>query len=136
MGIKQQYANISKLGKITTPYLGSTKDEPSHPGIDIANKNGTPIIANIKGKVIGISKDVKDFGNSLIVKDSKGNIHRYSHLKEIFMGKGGKFDKGTQIASMGDTGNSYSPTGGDASHVDYRVFDKKGKSINPIKFFK
>ena len=134
--IKKKYANIAKLGKITTPYLGSTKTEKIHEGTDIANKNGTPITSTTNGRVIGISKDVNDFGNSIMIKDPKGNIHRYSHLKDIFVGKGGPVKKGTHIAAMGDTGNSYSPSGGDASHVDYRTFDKNGKNINPTKFFK
>jgi len=134
--LKKKYSNIARLGKITTPYMGSTKDEPKHPGIDVANANGTPIKSTTAGRVIGVSSSPVDFGNSLMVKDTKGNVHRYSHLKEMFVKKGDKITKGTHIANMGDTGNSYSPTGGDSSHLDYRAVGKGGKPINPVKFFK
>jgi len=137
--ISDKFKNINKIvsnGNVTTPYGGQTKDEKFHPGLDIAQKNGTPIKSNIKGKVIGLSNSQRDFGKSLIIKDSKGNIHRYSHLKDVFVGKGTPIQKDTHIANMGDSGNSYSPTGGDSSHLDYRVYGKGGKSINPTKFLK
>ena len=136
VNIKKQYSNIAKLGKITTPYMGSTKDEPVHPGVDIANKNGTPIVSNTKGVVTESSSSPVDFGNSIVIKDAQGNEHRYSHLKDKFFGKGGRVNKGDHIGNMGATGNSYSPSGGDPSHLDYRVTDKQGKPVNPIKFFK
>lgn len=134
--IKKAYSNIAKLGKITTPYGGSTRSEKDHLGIDIANKNGTPIKSNTNGRVVGVSKNAYDFGNSLMIKDNKGNIHRYSHLKDMFVKKGDPVVKGAHIANMGDTGNSYSPSGGDSSHLDYRTTNSKGKNINPTKFFK
>ena len=134
--LKQKYSNIAKLGKITTPYLGSTKTEPEHLGIDIANSNGTPIKSNTKGIVTDASYYPDDFGNSIMIKDNKGNLHKYSHLKKMFVNKGMKVEKGTHIGNMGDTGNSYSPSGGDSSHLDYRVTGKGGKNINPTKFFK
>jgi murein DD-endopeptidase MepM/ murein hydrolase activator NlpD len=134
--ITKKYPNIAKIGNITTPYLGQTKDEKVHEGIDIANHNGTPINANVNGKVIGTSNSENDFGKSVIIKDTKGNVHRYSHLKDLFAKMGDKIKKGIHLANMGDSGNSYSPSGGDASHLDYRVYNKKNKSVNPTKFFK
>lgn len=134
--ITKKYPKIAKLGNVTTPYLGSTKTEPKHEGIDIANKKGTPIESNTNGVVINVTNEPYDFGHSIQVKDNKGNIHRYSHLREMFVRKGMKIQKGTHIGNMGDTGNSYSPSGGDSSHLDYRVTNNKGQNVNPTKFFK
>lgn len=134
--IAKKYPKIAELGNVTTPYLGKTKTEPKHEGIDIANIKGTPIESNTKGTVVGITNEPYDFGRSIQIRDNKGNIHRYSHLKDIFVKEGMVINKGTHIGNMGDSGNSYSPSGGDSSHLDYRVTGKGGKSINPTKFFK
>lgn len=137
MDIRKKYPNIIPgLGKVTTPFGGKTETENPHMAIDVANKNGTPIKATVTGKIVGIERKKTDFGNSVLLRDSKGNIHRYSHLKQIFIHVGDKVKKGDQIASMGDTGNSYSPSGGDASHLDYRITGKGGKEINPTNILK
>lgn len=134
--ITKKYPKIAQLGNVTTTYKGKTKTEDPHLGIDIAFKNGTPIKSNTKGTVINITNEPYDFGRSIQIKDNKGNIHRYSHLRDMFVKKGMNVEKDTHIANGGNTGNSYSPSGGDSSHLDYRVTGKGGKSINPTKFFK
>lgn len=135
------YPNLkTKLGVVTTPWGGKTKYESFHKGVDIANKNGTPVPAFAAGKVIGLKTGQKNgdngFGNSVIIKDKYGNIHRYSHLKDILVKPLEVVPKGKVIARMGDTGSSYSPTGSDSSHLDYRIHDAYKKYIDPSKFVK
>lgn len=135
--ITKKYANLSKLGKITTPYGGQTRNEGFHPGVDVANKNGTPIpnmASGVVTKVItGRKNGDNNFGNQVVVKDRKGNSHMYSHLKDIFVRPGQKVKKGNITMTMGDTGASYSPSGGDSSHLDYRIVDAYGKYRDPSK---
>lgn len=137
---KKQYTNLSALGNITTKYGDKTKYESAHQGIDIANKNGTPIPAFEGGKVTALRVGQKNgdngFGNSVIIKDKYGKVHRYSHLKDIMVKPGENIPKNKQIGTMGDTGSSYSPTGQDSSHLDYRISDAYGKYINPTKYIK
>lgn len=137
---KKKYANLTKLGNITTPFGGKTKYEEKHQGIDIANKNGTPISAFEGGKVTALRVGQKNgdngFGNSVIIKDKFGKVHRYSHLSKISVKPGEEVSKGKEIGKMGDTGSSYSPTGKDSSHLDYRIVDAYGKYINPTKYIK
>lgn len=137
----KQYQNLkTKLGVVTTPYGGKTKYERFHGGIDLANKNGTPIPAFAAGQVIGIKKGQVNgdngYGNSIIIKDKFGNVHRYSHLKDILVKPKEVVPKGKIIAKMGDTGSSYSPTGSDSSHLDYRIHDAYKKYIDPTPFVK
>lgn len=137
---KKKYANLSKLGRITTPYGGQTKFEDFHKGVDVANKNGTLIPNMEPGQVVGTKSGKKNgdngFGNSILIKDKANNIHRYSHLKNILVKPGDIIPQKKIIATMGDTGSSYSENGGDSSHLDYRIVDAFGKHKNPNKYLK
>ena len=131
------FQKLKQLGNITQPWGGTTRYEKFHPGIDVANKEGTPIPAMVGGTVVtadlGHAKGENNYGNSVIIKDEKGNLHRYSHLKRAFVKAGQRVGNSQQIGEMGSTGSAYSPDGGDATHLDYRVQNAYGKYINPGK---
>jgi len=146
-----QYSNLSKqmrgnapsvgqMGAISTQYGGSTNYEKFHPGVDIANKMGTPVYSTVQGKVTdvvsGRKQGEKGFGNYVMVTDDKGNKHRYSHLSNSFVKVGDVIPRGYVYGTMGDTGSTYSTNGGDASHLDYRIQDAYNKYVNPMTFFK
>lgn len=137
---KKKYSNLSKLGVVTTKYGGKTRYEGFHKGIDIANKEGTPIPAFEGGKVLGINPGHQpgenNYGNSIIIRDKHGNVHRYSHLQKINVKPGQVIKKDENIGNMGQTGSAYSPTGEDASHLDYRLVDAYNKYKNPSKYVK
>jgi murein DD-endopeptidase MepM/ murein hydrolase activator NlpD len=38
----KRFNNLRMPGVVTTPFGGKTRGEPIHPGVDIANKSGTP----------------------------------------------------------------------------------------------
>jgi murein DD-endopeptidase MepM/ murein hydrolase activator NlpD len=128
-----KYKNILLPGKITTPFMGRTRGEPRHPGIDVANVSGTPISALANGVVQGTGATTNGMGNIVTLKDDKGNIHQYGHLQKSLVKPGMKVLKGQQIAKMGATGNSYSESGGPADHVDIRISDAYGRWKNTTK---
>ena len=136
----QAYSNLKNIGNITTPYGGKTAYEPFHPGVDVANKRGTPVPFFADGVVTEVVKRKKNgdngFGNSVVVSDNQGNKHRYSHLHNAFVQPGQKVKKGQVSMQMGDSGSSYSPTGGDSSHLDYRIVSAYGKYKNPLTYLK
>lgn len=133
MDIKK-YKNLILPGKITTPYGGKTRGESFHPGIDIANASGTPIPAFADGIVTTVGPKTNGFGNVVTIKDTGGNVHQYGHLQKAVVKPGMKVKKGQQIANMGKSGNSYSPSGGDPSHLDLRIASPDGKWKNPISY--
>ena len=126
---------LSSLGSLTTPYGSSTKYEAFHPGVDIANKIGTPIPAYASGTVIaedsGRKQGDKGFGNTIVVQDDLGRQWRYSHLNNEYVKVGQKITAGSQIGTMGNSGSTYSLSGGTGSHLDLRIKDAYGKYINP-----
>ncbi len=122
-------------GNVTTPFMGATQNEPVHPGVDIANSKGTPIPAITNGVVVDMSNEPGNFGNSIVIKDEQGNLQRFSHLERAFVRVGQLVQKGQEIGTMGNSGDSYSPSGqGDGSHLDLRIRDAYGKMQNPMKF--
>lgn len=129
---------IAGLGAVTTQYGGGTRYERSHPGIDIANTIGTNIPAFTAGKVTdvvtGKRQGDKGYGNYVIVTDGTGNKHRYSHLNQSFVKIGDNINRGQNVGTMGNSGQTYSLHGGTGSHLDYRIMDLYGKYIDPLRF--
>jgi len=134
--------SIESVGRISVPFMGSTKFEPggTHKGIDIANVTGTPIPSWTRGRVSEVvtGKKWKDpaFGNYVKIIDTQGNVHRYSHLSENYVSVGDPVYRGMPIGTMGKTGQTYSARGasGDPSHLDWRILSPSGKFLDPMQF--
>lgn len=128
----------TKIGKITTPFGGQTQQEGWHPGIDIANSKGTPIPAFAGGRVLQTINNrapgENNFGNTVVVQDKNGLKHRYSHLAKVAVKPGQEVADGQQIGAMGDSGATYSPSGGDSSNLDYRIVDAFGRFKDPTPY--
>jgi len=137
--VKSSVANStsSGLGPVTVPYGGSTKYEKFHPGIDIAGPIGKELKPFTAGTVVDLrTGQIQDaskpsFGNYVIIKDSQGNNHRYSHLNKSFVKVGQQVTPDVSIGQYGNTGSTYSNSGGTGSHLDYRIKNAYGKYIDP-----
>lgn len=131
-------SKFKNLGVITVPFGGKTEQEDFHPGIDIANESGTPIPAMTQGVVIkaedGHVQGENNFGNTVEIKDAEGNIHQFHHLGNINVKPGQRVEDGQQIATMGASGATYSPSGGDATNLDYRIVNAYGRYLNPLTY--
>jgi murein DD-endopeptidase MepM/ murein hydrolase activator NlpD len=129
---------FKNLGKVTVPFGGRTEQESFHPGIDLANEEGTPIHAPVDGVVVkndgGHESGENNFGNTLEIKDAEGNVHQFHHLQGSGLEPGQTVKKGQPVATLGKSGATYSPSGGDPSNLDYRIVSAYGKYINPTSF--
>jgi len=139
--VSYKYGSQVGPGTVSVPYGDSTRFESFHPGVDIANAIGTPVQSFTGGVVTdvvtGRKQGDKGYGNSIVVTDTAGNKHRYSHLYQTFVKIGQQVPAGYNLATMGNTGSTYSASGkGTGSHLDYRVLDIYGKFINPERFLK
>ena len=129
------------LGVLTVPYGGSTKEEAFHPGVDFANDMGTPIPATVDGIVTEVDnghvQGENNFGNSVTIKDGNGDSHQFHHLQNIGVQPGQQVQRGQDVATMGNTGATYSQSGkGDGTHLDYRIVTAYGKYKNPMTYLK
>lgn len=112
-------------------YAGAGGHLKGHFGIDIFGKRGTPIVAPVGGKI----KLHFGNGNTVIVQDVDGYSHWLGHLDSITV-KDGEFVKaGTQVGTLGDSGNAKGTT----PHLHYNVYPTKGgfySGKDPIKDLK
>ena len=113
----------SGFGFRTDPFTG--KREP-HQGLDIAGKEGTPIIALAAG-IVTWSGPRYDFGNLVEIDHGNGYITRYAHNEKNLVSVGEKVDQGEVIAIMGNSGHS---TG---THVHLEVL-RNGSHVDPRKY--
>ncbi len=131
--------SIEELEKLTTPKgrplygwitRGYNPDghggKEKHEGIDIAVKEGTPIVATATGEVSFSGWD-KIFGNLLIINHKNGLQTVYGHNQKNIVGKGQKVYKGDVIALSGNTGRSSAP------HLHYEII-KDGEPIDPSPY--
>ncbi|MFA7061104.1 MAG: M23 family metallopeptidase [Pedobacter sp.] len=87
-----------------------------HKGIDIFAKEGTPVISACSGLVISAESN-NDGGNVISILGPKWRIHYYAHLKTS-KAKSGEFIKqGTEIGTVGTTGNAV----GKSPHLHYAI---------------
>jgi murein DD-endopeptidase MepM/ murein hydrolase activator NlpD len=97
-----------------------------HTGVDIANKEGTVIVAPNSGKVI-LSEDMRIHGETIIISHGQGIFSTFCHLKERVVTKGDKVKRGELIGTVGQTGLA---TG---SHLHWGLC-ASGVAVDPLEW--
>lgn len=115
-------------GKITSrfgPRKAPTKGaSTNHKGVDIANSQGTPIVAAADGRVIFAGMN-GSYGNHIKIKHRGGDyVTTYSHLNSITVKNKQQVVAGNKIGAMGSTGNSTGP------HLHFEVL-KNNAYVDP-----
>jgi len=87
-----------------------------HKGIDIFAKEGTPVIAASSGFVVQAGF-TPGGGNVVSVLGPKWRIHYYAHLKSIGVSNGEFVSQGSEIGTVGSTGNA----AGKQPHLHYAI---------------
>ena len=106
-------------GKVVRTFDASRK------GIDIAGVAGQPVLATGDGTVL-YAKNMRGYGNLVIVDHSEGLVSAYAHNKTILVKEGQTVTRGQRIADMGDT---------DADSVKLHFEIRQlGKPVDPAGF--
>ncbi len=113
----------SRFGYRTSPFTGRRE---FHKGYDIANRQGTPIIATADG-VVSFTGSKGFLGNVIVIDHGHGMISRYGHCHKILAKRGDVVKRGDTIALIGNTGRSTGP------HLHYEVH-LNGIPVNPEKY--
>lgn len=100
--------------------------EGGHKGIDMATKNGTPIMASAAGTVVE-SGFRNDYGYNVVIDHGNGIKTRYAHASVLKVSKGQTVNAGDIIALVGSTGYS---TG---NHLHFEVI-AGGSRVNPTPY--
>ncbi|TMD43828.1 MAG: hypothetical protein E6I88_00330 [Chloroflexi bacterium] len=103
-----------------------------HTGVDIAYKQGTPILAADDGIVVAASSSVLNgqlvgYGNYIIVAHRNNFFSLYGHLLGYVVKAGDSVHQGQVIGYEGSTGNSTGPH----VHFEYRY---GGNPTNPLPY--
>lgn len=114
-------------GVVSSPYGLRWNGSDFHPGIDIANDMGTPIIATADGVVRVAGWNDGGYGNMVDIDHGNGLMTRYGHAMQVAVTAGQHVRRGQIIAYMGSTGFSTGP------HVHYEV-RINGQAVNPSAY--
>ena len=114
-------------GVVTSPYGLRWGGTDFHPGIDIANDMGTPIVATADGSVEYAGWNAGGYGNMVDINHGNGLMTRYGHASQVVVTAGQSVKRGQLIAYMGSTGFSTGP------HCHYEVH-VNGQRVNPISY--
>jgi murein DD-endopeptidase MepM/ murein hydrolase activator NlpD len=110
----------SRFGNRTSPFTGQRE---FHPALDIANKEGSPLVATADG-IVSFAGNKWLLGKVIVIDHGYGMVTRYAHCKKLIKSAGDKVRRGDVIAKMGNTGRSTGP------HVHYEV-RLNGVPVNP-----
>jgi murein DD-endopeptidase MepM/ murein hydrolase activator NlpD len=114
-------------GDVSSPFGMRWGGSDFHPGIDIANDSGTPIVATADGVVTAAGWNSGGYGNMVDINHGNGIMTRYGHARQVVVSVGQQVKRGQIIAYMGSTGFSTGP------HVHYEV-QVNGQPVNPVNY--
>ena len=95
-----------------------------HNGIDIANANGTPILAVEDGTVIDAGP-AQGYGNWVRIRHEDGAVSVYGHMETVDVAVGQHVSAGQKIAGMGNMGFS---TG---THLHFEIHPDGNTPVDP-----
>jgi len=98
----------------------------SHYGTDYESALGTAVVAMEAGTVV-IAQEVTGYGNVVYINHADGVQTRYAHLQEINVAAGDQVEEGTQVGTVGQTGNAEGQPE-DRAHVH-----AEARTINPTE---
>lgn len=131
LGLTSAAPNVPAIwpttGVVSSPYGLRWGGTDFHPGIDIANDMGTPIVATADGLIIYAGWNAGGYGNMVDIDHGNGLMTRYGHASQVLVSAGQYVKRGQVIALMGSTGFSTGP------HVHYEVH-VNGKQVNPVSY--
>ncbi|MGE4553982.1 MAG: M23 family metallopeptidase [Desulfovibrionaceae bacterium] len=108
-------------------YQGQVVDHQTHMGVDLADREQSPIQASNDGVVV-FADFLGIYGNAVIIDHGLGLQSIYAHLSEIHVQRGQTVTKGEEIGRSGTTGLA----GGDHLHFGILV---SGVPVSPVEWW-
>ena len=98
-------------------------DGKNNKGIDIAGKQGDPVMASAAGKVVYVGDELRNYGNLIIVDHGNNYLTAYAHNQVVLVQEKQSVSQGQKIAEMGKN-----PAGTPMLHFEIR---KQGVAVDP-----
>lgn len=125
-------------GSISSGFGYRTFDHEFHPGIDIANSAGTPIVAAASGVVFRAYQSTS-YGNCVMISHViGGQIYTtvYAHMSSYSVQTGQSVSQGQQIGTMGATGEAF------GTHLHFEIYrgywtaPPHNGAVNPMDYIR
>ena len=102
---------VAAFGEFRWPTHGAITQyfHAYHPGLDIGNRTGTPIVAADAGQVVVAGWSAIGYGNRIVINHGNGWVTTYNHLSTFAVTVGDFVKAGEIIGGMGNTGYSTGP---------------------------
>lgn len=127
-------AENAALPPFAWPVVGQILDEddgrPSPAraiGIDILVPKGTEVRASLAGTVIYSGRELRTYGNLILIRHDGGWVTVYGHNDELFVNRGDEVVAGDVIAKSGESGFTTRPE-------LYFEIRKGAVPLNPLKY--
>lgn len=124
---------LSAAAEKTTPTIMPVKGwisagmSPNHSGVDIAAREGDPVLSAADGIVLFAGWD-SYFGNKIEISHGTKFITMYGHNMKLFVKEKQIVSQGQMIALVGSTGHSSGP------HLHYEI-RTNGKPVDPTYYW-
>ncbi len=125
-----EFVLTSPFGERTSPFT-NTRD--FHAGLDLAAREGTPVMATGDGRVIfagrfPLRRNARwwRYGNAVVIRHGDSYLTIYAHLNDISVKRGRDVKRGQTIGTVGNSGWSTSP------HLHYEVRALRDGTVEPV----
>ncbi|RUL66716.1 LysM peptidoglycan-binding domain-containing protein [Dyella dinghuensis] len=106
--------------------VGRFQSSAAIPGIDIAGKEGDPVVAAADGVVVYSGNGLVGYGELVIIKHNDSLLSAYGHNRKRLVTEGQQVKAGQQIAEMGSSGSS-------RDELEFQI-RKDGSPVDPLDY--
>lgn len=106
--------------------VGRFQSNAAIPGIDIAGKEGDPVVAAADGVVVYSGNGLVGYGELVIIKHNDSFLSAYGHNRKRLVTEGQQVKAGQEIAEMGSSGSS-------RDELEFQI-RKDGSPVDPLDY--
>jgi lipoprotein NlpD len=106
--------------------VGRFQSSAAIPGIDIAGKEGDPVVAAADGVVVYSGNGLVGYGELVIIKHNDSFLSAYGHNRKRMVTEGQQVKAGQQIAEMGSSSSS-------RDELEFQI-RKDGSPVDPLEY--
>jgi lipoprotein NlpD len=106
--------------------VGRFQNNAAIPGIDIAGKEGDPVVAAADGVVVYSGNGLVGYGELVIIKHNDSFLSAYGHNRKRLVTEGQQVKAGQQIAEMGSSGTT-------RDELQFQI-RKDGSPVDPLDY--
>ncbi|WP_229679155.1 peptidoglycan DD-metalloendopeptidase family protein [Dyella caseinilytica] len=106
--------------------VGRFQASAAIPGVDIAGKEGDPVVAAADGVVVYSGNGLVGYGELIIIKHNDSFLSAYGHNRKRLVTEGQQVKAGQQIAEMGSSGSA-------RDELQFQI-RKDGSPVDPLDY--